>query len=88
MEETLEKIVGKNDLVEDMGKQDEKNMRYQAFSYVERLNEAARRMYCSKAEMSFDAMIENLTKALLKLKGNEKKLQKENKERALYPMYD
>lgn len=69
----LVSMVGKNPITESMTEESQEHDKYEVWEAVSVLNHAACEMYC-KDGTSFDDTVENLAKAILKLKGKEKQL--------------
>ena len=69
----LKDIVGDNPLTKSMDNQEKEHCRHESFESIRVLVSAANELY-TKGDMEFDAMVENLAKALVKLKGKESEL--------------
>lgn len=75
IEDKTKELVGDNPITAEMGNEHDENDRRGVWWSIQRLTSAAGELY-SDASLSFDAAAENLTKAILKLKGKEKELLK------------
>jgi len=76
----LRDIVGTNPLVKSMKEKDNESERQESFEAVHVLVMAADDLYCS-GKMNFDTTLDNLSKAILKLKGKEKELAKSEEDK-------
>lgn len=72
-DEKLKEIVGKNPLMDKADEESKEHERYEVFCAIDKLVQAARSLYCDE-EMTFDEMVDNLSKAISKLKGKEDEL--------------
>ncbi len=68
-------MIGKNSLTKQMKGKEEEDCKYEVFEAIDYLVSAARELYC-KEDSSFDEVISDLSKAILKLKGKEEELKK------------
>lgn len=76
----LRNIIGTSPLLKSMKEKDGENERQESFEAVYILVMAADDLYCS-GKMNFDTTIDNLSKAILKLKGKEKELAKSEEDK-------
>lgn len=74
--DATKKIVGKdNPLVEELGEKEEMGDRHGVAYAIRKLSEAACDLYC-EGDLSWDEAVDNLSKAVGKLKGKEDTLKK------------
>ena len=75
-DQELAQMVGKSKLIDEIQSDVKVDQKYKLFGYVRRLVEAACHLYTDE-EITFDDAMEELSKAILKLKGQEKSMMDE-----------